>query len=104
MTLDNVNNPGAGTVEEEIIRINQFAGNHNGGDIGFGPGADDSLYIGLGDGGGGGDPNETAQDTTKLLGSMLRIDVVGTGAGYDIPARQPVLWQCEMWSDRNQCG
>jgi uncharacterized repeat protein (TIGR03806 family) len=81
--LDDVSSPGAGTVEEIIIEVDQFADNHNGGDIAFG--ADDLLYIGLGDGGGGGDPRETGQDTTNLLGSMLRIDVLDTGAGYNIP-------------------
>jgi uncharacterized repeat protein (TIGR03806 family) len=89
--LDDVAAPGAGTVEEIIIEIDQFADNHNGGDIAFG--ADRLLYIGLGDGGGGGDPNETGQDTTNLLGSMLRIDVIGTGAGYDIPAGNPFAAQ-----------
>ena len=85
--LDNVASPGAGTVEEVIIEVDQFASNHNGGDIDFGP--DRMLYIGLGDGGGGGDPRETGQDTTNLLGSMLRVDVIGTGAGYNIPASNP---------------
>ncbi len=89
--LDDVASPGAGTVEEVIIEIDQFATNHNGGDIAFG--ADRMLYIGLGDGGGGGDPRETGQDTTNLLGSMLRIDVIGTGAGYNIPATNPFAAQ-----------
>lgn len=82
--LDNVTSPGAGTVEEVVIEINQPNGNHNGGDIAFGP--DQYLYIGLGDGGGAGDPDETGQNTRNLLGSMLRIDVIGTGADYNIPA------------------
>jgi uncharacterized repeat protein (TIGR03806 family) len=82
--LDNLTAPGIGTVEEVLIEIDQPNNNHNGGDIAFG--ADRMLYIGLGDGGGGGDPDETGQDTTNLLGSMLRIDVIGTGAGYNIPA------------------
>ena len=82
--LDDVASPGAGTVEEVILEVDQDFDNHNGGDIAFGP--DGLLYIGLGDGGSGGDPLERAQDTTHLLGSMLRIDVVGTGAGYNIPA------------------
>jgi glucose/arabinose dehydrogenase len=48
-------------------------GNHNGGQLAFGP--DDHLYMATGDGGGGGDPGENAQDPTSLLGKMLRIDV-----------------------------
>ncbi len=79
--------PGAGTIEEVILQVDQFASNHNGGDIAFG--ADRMLYIGFGDGGGGGDPQETGQDTTRLLGAFLRIDVIGTGTGYDIPAGNP---------------
>lgn len=79
--------PGAGTVEEVILEVDQFASNHNGGDIAFG--ADRLLYIGLGDGGGGGDPQETGQDTTRLLGAFLRLDVIGTGAGYSIPLSNP---------------
>jgi len=88
--LDDVASPGAigaGSVEQIIIEVDQFASNHNGGDIAFG--ADDLLYIGFGDGGGGGDPQETGQNTTRLLGSFLRIDVIGTGADYNIPAGNP---------------
>jgi glucose/arabinose dehydrogenase len=47
--------------------------NHNGGQLSFGP--DGYLYIGTGDGGGGGDPFENAQDPASLLGKILRIDV-----------------------------
>ena len=47
-------------------------GNHNGGQLAFGP--DGYLYAGTGDGGGGGDPDENAQDATSLLGKLLRID------------------------------
>jgi len=47
--------------------------NHNGGQLAFGP--DGYLYAGTGDGGGGGDPGENAQDPTSLLGKLLRIDV-----------------------------
>ena len=85
--LDDIQSPGAGTDEQVILLVDQFASNHNGGDIAFG--ADRLLYIGLGDGGGGGDPQETGQDTTRLLGAMLRIDVIGTGADYNIPAGNP---------------
>ena len=71
-----------------IIRVPQPSGleNHKGGQIAFGP--DRFLYFGLGDGGGGGDPFGTAQDTTDLLGSMLRLDVNG-GMPYAIPPDNP---------------
>ena len=72
--------------EEIILRVNQDFGNHNGGHISFGP--DGHLYIGLGDGGSGGDPRDRAQDTTNLLGAMLRLDVDG-GAPYAIPPDNP---------------
>ena len=67
--------------ESIIIEIAQDFGNHNGGDIHFGP--DGYLYIGMGDGGSGGDPNNRAQTLSAsgseaLLGKMLRIDVHGT--------------------------
>lgn len=81
--LDNVTAPsaiGAGSIEHEIITVDQFASNHNGGDIAFGP--DGLLYIGLGDGGGGGDPQETGQDTTNLLGAFLRLDVTDPSISY----------------------
>ncbi len=87
MVLDDVDRPGNGTREQVIIEIEQDFDNHNGGDIAFGP--DGYLYIGLGDGGSGDDPLARAQDTTTLLGSMLRIDVIGTGAGYAIPSDNP---------------
>lgn len=93
--LDDVASPGGGTAEQVIIEIDQFRSNHNGGDIGFGP--DRLLYIGLGDGGGANDPAETGQDTTRLLGAFLRIDVIGTGADYDIPPGNP-------FSGNAKCG
>ncbi len=65
--------------------IPQPAGNHNGGCIQFGP--DGYLYIGLGDGGFGGDPDCRAQDPQDLLGKMLRIDVDGPGSR--IPPTNP---------------
>jgi hypothetical protein len=54
-------------------------------------GSDGYLYIGTGDGGGGGDPNETGQDTNALLGKILRIDVntKATGKEYGIPSGNP---------------
>ena len=56
-----------------ILTVAQVESNHNGGWLGFGP--DGLLYIAMGDGGGGGDPLERAQDPDYLLGKMLRIDV-----------------------------
>lgn len=88
--------------ETVLMEIEQDFANHNGGDIHFGP--DGYLYIGMGDGGSGGDPNNRAQDLTQLLGKMLRIDVDGatragrgviTGCGlqanYSIPLDNPFV-------------
>ena len=72
--------------EEILLTVNQPASNHNGGDIHFGP--DGFLYVGLGDGGGSGDPFDNGQNTTTLLGAMLRIDV-DVAVGYGIPAGNP---------------
>ena len=98
----------ADTTETVLMEIVQDFSNHNGGDIHFGP--DGYLYIGMGDGGSGGDPNDRAQDRTQLLGKMLRIDVDGatragrgviTGCGlaanYTIPADNPFI------GDGNAC-
>jgi uncharacterized repeat protein (TIGR03806 family) len=71
---------------QEIIRVNQPFENHNGGQIAFGP--DGFLYFGLGDGGSGGDPIGAGQDTTDLLGSMLRLNVSGA-LPYTIPSDNP---------------
>jgi glucose/arabinose dehydrogenase len=73
---------------EILLTIEQPAANHNGGHLAFGP--DGYLYIGMGDGGGGGDPNNHAQRDDSLLGKMLRIDVSGgLGSGYSIPPTNP---------------
>jgi len=68
-----------------VIMIDDFAPNHNGGLIAFGP--DGYLYYGMGDGGGSGDPNETAQDLTMLLGKLMRLDV--STSPYAIPPTNP---------------
>ena len=69
-----------------ILFIPQPYSNHNGGLVMFGP--DGMLYIGMGDGGSGGDPENRAQNTDSLLGKLLRIDVDG-GDPYAIPASNP---------------
>jgi glucose/arabinose dehydrogenase len=63
-----------------------FAANHNGGMLAFGP--DGYLYVGLGDGGGGGDPQSNGQKRSTLLGKLLRLDVSGDEP-YTIPADNP---------------
>ncbi len=73
---------------KEIIRVAQPASNHNGGAIRFGP--DGFLYVGLGDGGGSGDPEGNGQNTSTLLGSILRLEV-DTDAPYDIPPGNPFI-------------
>ena len=77
--------------EQEIMRIPQPFWNHNGGTIAFGP--DGCLYVGLGDGGSGNDPNGNGQNLTTLLGSILRIDVdrKENGKGYAIPEDNPFI-------------
>jgi glucose/arabinose dehydrogenase len=79
MTLDT-------SMDDIILTIPQIFENHNGGHIAFGP--DGFLYCGWGDGGGSGDPNDRAQDTSNLLGTMTRIDVDG-GMPYAIPMDNP---------------
>lgn len=79
----NVVNP---ATAETLLTIDQPRANHNGGWLGFGP--DGYLYIGMGDGGGGGDPQGNAQDPDVLLGKILRIDVDGA-APYAIPPENP---------------
>jgi len=81
-------NPQLADPSSEVIlmTILQPFMNHNGGHISFGP--DSMLYIGLGDGGSAGDPQNNANDPLELLGKMLRIDV-NHGDPYAIPASNP---------------
>src|SRR5262245_46234971 len=72
--------------------ISQPYANHNGGNLAFGP--DGYLYIGLGDGGSGDDPENRAQDPTQLLGKMLRVDVNVPDTnpnGYLVPSDNPFI-------------
>ncbi len=76
------------TSEQKLLTIAQPFANHNGGMIAFGP--DGYLYVGMGDGGSGGDPKGNGQRLGVLLGKLLRIDVAGGGA-YSVPADNPFV-------------
>ena len=83
-----------------MLKIAQPYANHNGGMLAFGP--DGYLYIGMGDGGSGGDPGNRAQSTNTLLGKILRINVNGTTStrGYLIPSTNPYVGKTgldEIW-------
>ena len=75
--------PGSETV---ILEVSQPYSNHNAGQIVFGP--DGYLYVTMGDGGSGGDPQDHGENLATLLGSILRIDVDG-GSPYAIPPDNP---------------
>lgn len=93
--------PASATV---VLTQDQPAGNHNGGQLAFGP--DGYLYVGLGDGGGGGDTYGNGQNLGSLLGAILRLDVDGEqpyAAPADNPfvgrdAARPEIW---AWGLRN---
>ena len=70
-----------------VLSISHPLSNHNGGQLQFGP--DGYLYIGTGDGGWGGDPDDNAQDLGTLLGKIRRINPVGSP--YTIPADNPFV-------------
>lgn len=79
----NIANPNSALV---LLTIPQPFSNHNGGSIAFGP--DGYLYVGMGDGGSAGDPQNLAQNQNSLLGKMLRIDV-NSASPYGIPPDNP---------------
>jgi len=80
-----------GGSSREILHMDDFASNHNGGLLLFGP--DGDLYIGTGDGGLEGDPHRNGQDLGSLLGKLLRIrPATGSGgAPYGIPPDNPFV-------------
>ena len=95
--------------EFELLNFNQPFGNHNGGWIGFRQ-TDGYLYIGTGDGGSGGDPQNNGQKLTTMLGKILRIDVDNQdpGLNYAIPQDNPfvdstgnVVKEIYAWGLRN---
>ncbi len=93
--------------EMVVMEIPQPFGNHNGGQIAFGP--DGRLYVALGDGGSAGDPGDNGQDLETLLGSVLRIDVSQSSPDepYRIPHDNPfvgepgVRWEIWAYGLRN---
>ncbi len=82
-----------------VLAVDQPAGNHNGGFLGFGD--DGYLYLGLGDGGGSNDSaGNNARDLSSLLGKMIRIDVDGSEP-YEIPGDNPYVGKAgrdEIWA------
>lgn len=86
--------------QEILLTVSQPFGNHNGGRILFGP--DGYLYVGLGDGGGAGDPGGNGQWMQTLLGKVLRIDVDPSQGTYAIPADNPFVGDAnardEIWA------
>lgn len=77
--------------EQVLLEFPQPWRNHNGGQVAFGP--DGMLYIGMGDGGSAGDPQQNGQDVSTLLGAILRIDIdeVPEGEAYGVPGDNPFL-------------
>jgi glucose/arabinose dehydrogenase len=84
--------------EQRVLEVPDFASNHNGGRVLFGP--DGYLYLSLGDGGGGGDPQENGQNVDTLLGTVVRLNVTGQDT-YSIPSDNPFAGTAgadEIWA------
>ena len=83
-----------------ILKVEQPYANHNAGMLAFSP-IDGYLYVGFGDGGSGGDPQNRAQNPDSLLGKVLRIDVNG-GPPYSVPFDNPFVdssnYRHEIWA------
>lgn len=84
--------------ETVVFAFDEPAGNHKGGDIAFGP--DGYLYLAMGDGSGGGDPDDNAQNTANLFGAVLRLDVdqVPAAAPADNPFVGDPSARDEIWA------
>jgi glucose/arabinose dehydrogenase len=86
--------------EQVVLTIVQPYANHNGGQLAFGP--DGYLYVGMGDGGSAGDPQNNAQNGAALLGKILRIDVESGAAPYAVPPSNPFAgragYRGEIWA------
>ncbi|HSW51359.1 MAG TPA: PQQ-dependent sugar dehydrogenase [Bryobacteraceae bacterium] len=86
--------------ETVLLRIAQPFSNHNGGQLRFGP--DGHLYIGMGDGGSGGDPQNNGQNLGTPLGKLLRVDVESDPGRLQIPADNPFVSRAgargEIWA------
>jgi len=111
----NMLNPSSGLIIAQFTK-NQTDSNHNGGKIAFG--SDGYLYISIGDGGGGGDPQGNGQNLSTVFGSLLRIDIDVDGnnpiennpelpnGNYEIPSDNPRVGQSGLdelyaWGIRN---
>ena len=95
-------NQAVATATRVLFSLSDPYTNHNGGNLGFGP--DGFLYVGTGDGGDAGDPQNRAQNRQSLFGKMLRLDVdnIPSGQTYGIPASNPFVGQSgtlpEIWA------
>ncbi len=96
-------NPNRANIDSQKLVIaipHPLFNNHNGGCIKFGK--DGFLYIGIGDGGSGNDPNNNAQNKNTLLGKLLRLDVNNFTVAYTVPSTNPFVGQpnvkTEIWA------